>query len=109
MEKLLVKLGKELKSGYNPVFKNHTLGMKLTSFGILALRKGETYTADTGDNEVALVILGGKCSVKGKDFDFAEVGGRKGRVLRQTLHGLSSVAYGIYGHGTDGLHGSRGQ
>ena len=64
MEKLLVKLGKELKSGYNPVFKNHTLGMKLTSFGILALRKGETYTADTGDNEVALVILGGKCSVK---------------------------------------------
>ncbi len=77
MEKLLVKLGKELKSGYNPVFKNHTLGMKLTSFGILALRKGETYTADTGDNEVALVILGGKCRVKGEDFDFAEVGGRK--------------------------------
>ena len=26
---------------------------------------------------VALVLLGGKCSVKGKGFEFAEVGGRK--------------------------------
>ncbi len=77
MEKLLVRLGKKLKNGYNPVFRNHTLGMKLTTFGILSLEKGNTYTADTGDNEVALVILGGKCSVKGKDFSFAEVGGRK--------------------------------
>ena len=77
MEKLLVRLGRKLKNGYNPVFRNHTLGMKLTTFGILSLEKGNTYTADTGDNEVALVILGGKCSVKGKDFSFAEVGGRK--------------------------------
>ena len=77
MEKLLVRLGKKLKNGYNPVFRNHTLGMKLTTFGILSLEKGNSYTADTGDNEVALVILGGKCSVKGKDFSFAEVGERK--------------------------------
>lgn len=77
MEKLLVKLGSELKRGYNKVFDNNTLGMKLTRFGILALDKGQSWKSNTGDWEVALVMLGGKCSVKGKDFEFAEVGGRK--------------------------------
>ncbi len=77
MKKLLVKLGAELKDGYANVFENNTLGMKLTRFGILTLGKGKSWNSSTGENEVALVMLGGKCSVKGKNFEFKEVGGRK--------------------------------
>ena len=65
------------RSGYNPVFELGEYDMKLTRFGILKLEPGETFEANTGDMEVALVLLGGKCKVEGKDFAFAEVGARK--------------------------------
>lgn len=63
--------------GYNPIFAVGEHEMQLTSFGLLVLGAGETYTADTADFECALVLLGGKCAVAGKDFNFAEVGRRK--------------------------------
>ena len=63
--------------GYNNVFEPGERGMKLTRFGVLQLSAGTSYAASTGDFEVALVLLGGKCSIKGKDFNFAEVGQRK--------------------------------
>lgn len=72
---LLIKT--ELKNGYNPVIELNEYNMKLTRFGIVQLSQGETYEGDTGDFEAALVILGGKCSVHGQDFEFSEVGGRK--------------------------------
>ena len=63
--------------GCNKVFEPGQYGMKLTRFSIVQLKQGTSWSADTGDFEAALVLLGGKCAVKGKDFDFAEVGGRK--------------------------------
>lgn len=63
--------------GYNNVFNPGQAGMSLTRFGILQLAQGTSYAANTGENEVALVLLGGKCAVSGKDFDFKEVGQRK--------------------------------
>ncbi len=72
---LLIKTN--VKNGYNPVFKLNEYNMKLTRFGIVQLFKGESYEGDTGDFEAALVILGGKCSVMGKGFEFKEVGERK--------------------------------
>ena len=63
--------------GYNNVFELGEYDMKLTRFGILQLKAGSSWSSETGEFEVALVILGGKCSVKGGDFDFAEVGARK--------------------------------
>jgi 5-deoxy-glucuronate isomerase len=51
--------------------------LKLTEFGIISLRKGETYKSTTGGSEVALVVLGGTCRVHGDGFDFKKVGERK--------------------------------
>ncbi len=73
--KFLVNLAP--KQGYNKIFEVGELGMNLTSFGLLKLARGTSYAGDTGEFEVALVLMGGKCSVKGDGFDFAEVGGRK--------------------------------
>jgi 5-deoxy-glucuronate isomerase len=51
-------------------------GLTLTSFGIINLTKGETCEAETGEMEVVLIILGGKCSVRGDGFDFPNLGER---------------------------------
>ncbi len=45
--------------GYNKVFDVGEYGMKLTKFGLLKLAKGTSYEGDTGENEVALVLIGG--------------------------------------------------
>lgn len=74
-DKLLIHLSP--KQGYNKVFDVGEYNMELTSFGLIQLADGTSYKGSTGDFEVALVLLGGKCSVKGKDFHFAEVGKRK--------------------------------
>ena len=74
-DKLLIHLSP--KQGYNKVFDVGEYNMALTSFGLIQLADGTSYKGSTGDFEVALVLLGGKCSVKGKDFHFAEVGKRK--------------------------------
>ena len=65
------------KQGYNKIFDVGEYGMNLTSFGLIKLAAGTSYRGDTGGFEVALVVLGGKCSAKGDGFEFAEVGGRK--------------------------------
>ena len=75
MAELLFHLDPE--PGYNKVFDVGARGMTLTRFGILQLASGASYSGNTGEFEAALVLLGGKCSVKGDGFDFAEVGGRK--------------------------------
>ena len=75
MPNLLIHLAPQ--QGYNNVFELGQYDMKLTRFGIVQLKQGTSWSADTGDFEAALVLLGGKCSVRGKGFEFAEVGGRK--------------------------------
>ncbi len=75
MNQLLIHL--QPKAGYNNVFENGSYDMKLTRFGILQLAAGTNWSSDTGENEVALVLLGGKCEVRGRDFCFSQVGGRR--------------------------------
>ncbi len=74
-DKLLIHLSP--KQGYNKIFDVGEYNMELTSFGLIQLADGTSYKGSTGDFEVALVLLGGKCSVKGRDFQFAEVGKRR--------------------------------
>ena len=74
-EKLLIHL--ELKQGYNKVFDRGEHNMALTAFGVIQLAAGSSYRASTGECEVALVLLGGRCAVRGEAFDFAEVGARR--------------------------------
>ena len=75
MAELLFHLKPE--QGYNNVFELGDKGMKLTRFGILQLKAGTSYTGNTGEFEVALVVLGGKCRVSGDEFNFVDVGERK--------------------------------
>ena len=65
------------KDGINCVFSRGQYNMNLISFALLKLQRGGVYKSETGSNEVALVLLGGKCSIKGPEFEFPEVGGRK--------------------------------
>ena len=74
-EKLLIHLNPV--QGYNKIFDLGEYNMQLTAFGLIQLAAGTSYRNTTGEFEVALVLLGGKCAVKGRDFAFAEVGGRK--------------------------------
>lgn len=46
-------------------------------FRSLRLRAGEGHTEDTGTRELAIVLLGGVCSVSSSEGDFPSVGGRK--------------------------------
>ncbi len=74
-ENLLIHL--DPVQGYNPVFEVGEYHMELTKFGLIRLEAGSVFRGETGEYEAALVLLGGKCAVRGKDFAFAEVGGRK--------------------------------
>lgn len=73
--KLLIHLTPE--PGYNRVFEPGEYNMQLTGFGIIQLGAGASYRASTGEFEVALVLLGGKCAVRGPGFGFDEVGARR--------------------------------
>ena len=54
-------------NGYNKIFNVGEYKMTLTNFGLIKLAKGETYSANTDETEVALVLIGGNfaatCSV----------------------------------------------
>ena len=47
------------EKGYNKIFDVGEYGMKLTKFGLIKLSKGAKYNGDTGEMEVALVLIGG--------------------------------------------------
>ncbi len=65
------------KSGFNRIFELGEYNMKLTGFGLLVLKAGESCKSDSGEFEIALVLLGGKCRISGGNFNFPEVGERK--------------------------------
>ena len=67
----------ERRDGFTRIVSVGDGDLQLTEFGIINLRKGEEYSADSGQSEVALIILGGQCSVSGGGFQFNHVGGRK--------------------------------
>ncbi len=60
--------------GYNKIFDVGEYGMKLTKFGLLKLSAGATYEGDSGETEVALVLIGGNfaASVRSGGNDAAE-------------------------------------
>ena len=51
--------------------------LKMTEFGLIKLKQGECYNSESGKFEVALIILGGKCSIDGDGFTFNDIGKRK--------------------------------
>ena len=67
----------ETGNGFTKIAKLGDGDLTLTEFGIISLKQGERFAADTGAFETALIVLGGTCSVSGEGFDFRSVGERK--------------------------------
>ena len=64
------------QEGYNKIFDVGEYGMKLTKFGLLKLAKGGVYEGDTGETEVAFVLMGGNFAAKGDGWAFEVTDGR---------------------------------
>lgn len=65
------------KDGFTKISSIGDGDLKLTEFGIINLEKGGIVSSDSGKSEIALIILGGKCSIAGDGFEFKNIGGRK--------------------------------
>ena len=65
-----------------------TFGCEYLAFRPLSLRAGSTHEEDTADRELAIVLLGGTCSVSSGAGDFPAIGGR-----RDVFSGLPHTLY----------------
>ena len=50
--------------------------LQLTEFGMIILEDGQAYEANSGNNEVSLIVLQGFCDVQGDGFDYPGIGRR---------------------------------
>jgi 5-deoxy-D-glucuronate isomerase len=64
------------KYGYERVTTDRNSPLAYTELDFLKLADGQSYTVDEKGKEFALIILYGKCSVKGENFSFNNVGHR---------------------------------
>lgn len=63
--------------GFNRIFNPGDSEMALTGFALLVLRPGEKHVTAAAGIERALIILGGRCTVRAGGEIFREIGGRK--------------------------------
>jgi 5-deoxy-glucuronate isomerase len=63
--------------GYNKVFEVGEYNMRLTRFGLIKLAAGTSYSDNTGEMEVALVLMGGNFKASGDGWSFTVDNGRK--------------------------------
>ncbi len=84
-------------SGFNRILNVGDKGMTMTGFGLVKLAIGESHSADSAGNEVALVVLGGKCRVTAGDTDLGEIGERADVFsgYPYTVYVPPGTAYGI--------------
>ena len=64
---------------HSETFENRRedFGCQYLSFGNRKLGAGESYSSSTGDNELAIVLLGGTCGVKSSRGEWKSIGKRK--------------------------------
>ena len=63
-------------------------GFDYLSFRARRLVRGESFSDETGDNEMGLVVLGGRCSVESSAGSWSNIGGR--------AHVFSGMPYALY-------------
>ena len=63
--------------GYERVVTDRNSPLTYTELDFLKLADGQSYTVMEKNKEFALIVIYGKCEVKGADFHFASVGKRK--------------------------------
>jgi 5-deoxy-glucuronate isomerase len=74
--------------GYTEIMKRGEYGLDYITFGILRLGIGEKFSEKSDSNEIGLIILTGKCSVKVGKYDYRSVGSRTSV--------FGGKAYGVY-------------
>ena len=57
--------------------RDENLGFEFMSFGVRSLANGAQHQGDTGGKELAIVVLGGVCSVTSSRGEWPHIGGRK--------------------------------
>ena len=62
--------------GYNKIFDIGEYRMRLTRFGLVKLAAGSSYAGNTGENELALVLIGGCFAASGEGWSFSVTDGR---------------------------------
>ena len=64
-------------AGYQPIVTQDNSPVKLIEFGLVTLNNGGHWIAHSSDQETVLMILGGRCSVRCRQAQWAELGQRK--------------------------------
>ena len=73
----------ELLKRYKPGYGKQSVvsfgegGLKKSTFDLLKLEAGKTYSGNTADFESAFVILSGTCNISGEGFKYENIGSRK--------------------------------
>lgn len=75
-------------SGETMVVTPESSGFDYLTFRARSLIKGESFSAETGSNEMGLVVLGGRCSVESSAGSWPNFGGR--------AHVFSGLPYALY-------------
>ena len=65
------------KNGVEKVISRENSVLKSLEVDVINLKKGESQTYTEKGKEFALIIISGKCTVKGQDFCFENIGKRK--------------------------------
>lgn len=75
-------------SGETMRLTRESAGFDYLSFRARRLVRGEKFSDETGDNEMGLVVLGGRCSVESSAGSWSNIGGR--------AHVFSGMPYALY-------------
>jgi len=75
---LVIRKGEVPQEGlYREIVGEGNEHLKTIRFGLLTLEGEQTFAEETGEHEVALVILGGRCTLVADDRSFGELGTRR--------------------------------
>lgn len=78
----------KLSEGYTEILKRGERGLKLITFGVLNLSDDKIFAENSGGEEIALIVLSGKCTVKSGGNVYHTIGNRTSV--------FSGKAYGVY-------------
>ncbi|MFY9558355.1 MAG: 5-deoxy-glucuronate isomerase [Blastocatellia bacterium] len=87
-ELLIPKLATKGSRGETMLVAPESSGFEYLSFRACRLSKGESFADETGQNELGLVVLGGRCSVESSAGSWTNFGGR--------AHVFNGLPYALY-------------
>lgn len=75
-------------SGESQCIQPEAVGFQYLTFRVRKLNEGDQYTNETGENELCMVVLGGRCSVESSAGTWLNFGGR--------AHVFNGLPYALY-------------